>query len=684
VVAIFRGRHFHSGGQRPLWCLWLTVLVLVSDTTNADGQSGEDELSAARVLLEYRRGVVKQQTAFGDACVDGVMHSRRYRLDSPRKKSDGAPPQDDPRIGTLAFSYCRSGDKEKVDITNPDRGSGRVYVNAGSRRFRLRRASPGGPYALDDIADTSESWDMFQLFRARVKDAAYCVGGLSRFPSYVQDSAFHVVSVSRTFESGKSVVKLQFQYRPSPNGSPTIDGWMCLDPTINWAIRSCDVVHTVTDRNREKVSSHFSGAIAYLSVDSVAVPSEIKYKNVRNNKTVEEVVYEIHSFVRGPAAAGAFELAAFGLGDFEQLTRQNPNRVAYYAAALGGAALLISLLLSWWARHAQRGRSAGGNLSVGVTDAGRDRVERRFGEGRDLGFTLVELLVALSIVSLLFGLLLPGLQSARESIRRAQCSNNMRQFGLALQSYHDVFGSLPPGRIKSYDPRYAGPRPPCTSSIVDKGLEVFALGFMEQATLYNAINQSLAVVGAENGTVHAIAVSTFACPSDTMSGWPRSLNPGDLRQYGIADPARMVFTSYAGMIGSLPVLAQPLPSTNCVVPGALIAQCNGVFNDLSPIHLASVTDGLSNTIFMAEKATTILQELNALNPQYAAQHGWYITGNWGDEPAPVLRHQHQLIHVTPPQLRNYGNPYREGSRISSVQAQNKPDRERRRSWGGLA
>ena len=78
----------------------------------------------------------------------------------------------------------------------------------------------------------------------------------------------------------------------------------------------------------------------------------------------------------------------------------------------------------------------------------------------------------------------------------------------------------------------------------------------------------------------------------------------------------MVITSYAGMIGSLPVLAQPLPSSNCVVPGSLIAQCNGVFNDLSPIRLASVTDGLSNTIFIAEKATTVLQELTPLNPKY--------------------------------------------------------------------
>jgi prepilin-type processing-associated H-X9-DG protein len=242
----------------------------------------------------------------------------------------------------------------------------------------------------------------------------------------------------------------------------------------------------------------------------------------------------------------------------------------------------------------------------------------------------MELLAVVSVVCLLVGLLLPAVQSAREAARRAQCSNNLKQLGLALHAYHDVFGSLPPGRIKSYDPRYSGPHPPCTSSIVDKSIEVFALGFLEQTTLYNAINQNLAIIGGENSTVHSIVVSTFACPSDTASGYTRDLNPGALTRYGVPDPARMVCTSYAGMIGSLPVLAQPLPSSNCVVPAGPAAQCNGVFNDLAPINLASVTDGLSNTIFMAEKATTILQELNALNPQYAAQHGWYITGNWGD------------------------------------------------------
>jgi prepilin-type N-terminal cleavage/methylation domain-containing protein/prepilin-type processing-associated H-X9-DG protein len=246
------------------------------------------------------------------------------------------------------------------------------------------------------------------------------------------------------------------------------------------------------------------------------------------------------------------------------------------------------------------------------------------------GFTVIELLVVISIISLLIGLLLPAVQGAREAARRAQCSSNLRQFGFALQSYHDAFGSLPPGRIKTYDPGYAGPNPPCTSSIVDKSLEVFALGFVEQATVYNAINQNLAIIGCENSTIHAVAIPMFACPSDPMSGWPRNLNPGALAQYGVFDPALMVFTSYAGMIGSLAVVAQPLPQNGCVVPVLLIAQTNGVFNDVSPIRLASVSDGLSNTIFMAEKATAVLQELNMLDPSYAAQHGWYITGNWGD------------------------------------------------------
>ncbi len=245
-------------------------------------------------------------------------------------------------------------------------------------------------------------------------------------------------------------------------------------------------------------------------------------------------------------------------------------------------------------------------------------------------FTLIELLVVIAIIVLLTAFLLPAITAAREAARCAQCVNNLKQLGLALHGYHDALSCLPPGRMKSYDPRYSGRNPPCTSTIVDKSFEVFVLPFMEQTILYNAINQKLAIIAAENSTAHLIAVRTFACPDDPSSGIPRDLTQGELVQFGVPDPARMVFTSYAGSVGSMPVIAFPLPSNHCVTPTILFQQCNGVFNDLSPIDLSSVSDGLSNTIFLAEKSTTLLHALNAVNPDLFAKRGWYITGNWGD------------------------------------------------------
>jgi prepilin-type N-terminal cleavage/methylation domain-containing protein/prepilin-type processing-associated H-X9-DG protein len=245
-------------------------------------------------------------------------------------------------------------------------------------------------------------------------------------------------------------------------------------------------------------------------------------------------------------------------------------------------------------------------------------------------FTLIELLVVIAIIGLLTAILLTAVTRAREAARCAQCVNNLKQLGLALHGYHDALSCLPPGRMKSYDPRYSGLNPPCTSTIVDKSFEVLALPFMEQTVLYNAINQKLAIIAAENSTAHLIVVPGFACPDDPMSGIARNLNQDALVQFGVPDPARMVFTSYAGSVGSLPVIAFPLPSNNCITPASLFQQCNGVFNDLSPIDFSFVTDGLSNTIFVAEKSTTILRTLDAVNPALFARRGWYITGNWGD------------------------------------------------------
>jgi prepilin-type N-terminal cleavage/methylation domain-containing protein/prepilin-type processing-associated H-X9-DG protein len=249
------------------------------------------------------------------------------------------------------------------------------------------------------------------------------------------------------------------------------------------------------------------------------------------------------------------------------------------------------------------------------------------------GFTLIETLVVISIVGLLVALLLPAVQAAREAARCVHCANNLKQIGLSIYQYEQINSCIPPGRIMTFDPRFAGPNPPCTSPIVDKSFLIMSLPFLEQPALYNAINQSLTIFGRENRTVHTFAIAVFACPSDPDSGKPRSCDNSVMIPFGLASPGEllnMVYTSYSGMAGSSAVNAIPRPSSHCVVPNQLSSQDDGVFHDVSPIRLSAITDGLGNTIFVVEKATTEFQQLDVVDPAIYRSTGWFIAGNFGD------------------------------------------------------
>ncbi|WP_165071384.1 DUF1559 domain-containing protein [Paludisphaera rhizosphaerae] len=139
------------------------------------------------------------------------------------------------------------------------------------------------------------------------------------------------------------------------------------------------------------------------------------------------------------------------------------------------------------------------------------------------GFTLIELLVVIAIIAVLIALLLPAVQAAREAARRIQCTNNLKQIGLAMHNYHSSNETFPMGASKNCN---SDPPTACPGYADWRGWSALAtaLPFVEQQALYNAINFNFAeeihdaVSQPMNSTVVASVVRAFMCPSDPYVG----------------------------------------------------------------------------------------------------------------------------------------------------------------------
>ncbi len=194
------------------------------------------------------------------------------------------------------------------------------------------------------------------------------------------------------------------------------------------------------------------------------------------------------------------------------------------------------------------------------------------------GFTLVELLVVIAIIGILIALLLPAVQAAREAARRMQCSNNMKQLGLAAHNYMSAHGHFPPGAYWLHE-NIGAPG----------GLLVVLLPYIESGALLDNFSFARAAVKYPNVEIAEQHIPTYRCPSES--------GENEFDELFTAAGGRFVNSNYVGVMGA-----------EETVSGAHFEEghcgryyIDGVFYPNSEVKARDISDGLANTLAFGER-----------------------------------------------------------------------------------
>jgi len=192
-------------------------------------------------------------------------------------------------------------------------------------------------------------------------------------------------------------------------------------------------------------------------------------------------------------------------------------------------------------------------------------------------FTLVELLVVISVIGILLALLLPAVQAAREAARRSQCQNNLRQIGVGMQNVHAAFGRFPPGfASRATSPNEEGLGP-------GWGWGAQLLPYLEEVNLQFDLDRE--IVDPLHDGVRETSLAVYLCPSD----------PDPLPTFSVADEngqplTTLAFANYVGVGGTFEVTEFPDTGT-------------GVLFRNKRIRIADITDGTSRTLMVGERSS---------------------------------------------------------------------------------